>query len=363
MSDPPKTQPAAKPKSAAKPVGEGEEKRKRRSDREVLKELERAIGKSIRPVESIDWKTFGAKFERNVIVGLGLYNCGLKTLPRSFIATITTLISLKDLNISYNRLTTLQESFGNLKNLQTLYLGGNQLTTLPESFGHLKALQNLYSGENQLRTLPESFGSLRALQTLNLGGNQITMLPESFGGLISLRELYLGVNQLSTLPECVGQLKSLKILWVFNNQLTGLPESIGQLQSLKDLNLSNNQLTLDTRGKYLLVQLQSNATKVEIKQTGSSSTPIPILQSPPPRKPDTEKPLPGKLGQIHRQFTYFCESCKIWYAVDEFSKIRCPNCRKPLKLSYLCRTCKRRFIVQRPNTYYCPICKTSKLIP
>jgi len=210
---------------------------------------------------------------------------------------------------------------------------------------------------------------------------------------MSLRELYLGANQLMILPECFGQLQSLEILWLFNNQLTKLPESFGQLQSLQDLSLSNNQLAtlpkslpqlsnlvlfdirnnpLDTRSQYLLVQLQSNAKRVEIKQTSSSSTPIPILQKPPPSETDTEKPLTGEMsglysgrkkGQIHRQFTYFCESCKIWYAMDDFSKIRCPRCRNPIKLSYLCRNCKRRFIVQRPTTYYCPLCKTAKLVP
>jgi hypothetical protein len=61
---------------------------------------------------------------------------------------------------------------------------------------------------------------------------------------------------------------------------------------------------------------------------------IPILQMPPPREPDTEQPLTKKNGQIHRQFTYFCESFKIWYVMDSFLKINYPICQNPLKLAH-----------------------------
>jgi DNA-directed RNA polymerase subunit RPC12/RpoP len=63
------------------------------------------------------------------------------------------------------------------------------------------------------------------------------------------------------------------------------------------------------------------------------------------------------------KFTFFCSTCKKWYATDEFAKTNCPECQNPLKLSYLCPKCKKRFIVKEPGMYDCPICKDKKLVP
>jgi hypothetical protein len=89
----------------------------------VLAELEKLVGKSIPSITKIGWNTVGVQFEGDTIIGLGLYGCGLTTLP---------------------------ESFGNLKSLKELYLASNQLTTLPESFTQLSNLQWLDIYENPL---------------------------------------------------------------------------------------------------------------------------------------------------------------------------------------------------------------------
>ncbi|MHA1311697.1 MAG: leucine-rich repeat domain-containing protein [Candidatus Helarchaeota archaeon] len=228
----------------------------------ALQELEKIIGKSIPVVNKIEWGTVGMVLSDNKVLGLGLYECGLTTLPESF----GNLINLKELSLKVNQLTTLPKSFGNLINLKELYLYKNQLTTLPESFGSIKSLQTLDLNGNQLMTLPESFGNLKSLewlslthnelwtlprsilkltnlQTLDLGGNKLTTLPESFGDLKSLQHLELWDNQLTTLPESFVDLKSLQELWLCNNKLTTLPESFGDLKSLQYLELQHNKLT------------------------------------------------------------------------------------------------------------------------
>jgi hypothetical protein len=63
------------------------------------------------------------------------------------------------------------------------------------------------------------------------------------------------------------------------------------------------------------------------------------------------------------RFTFYCNTCKKWYAMDEFAKINCPECQNPLKLSYLCPKCKKRFIIKEPGMYDCPMCKDTKLTP
>ena len=75
------------------------------------------------------------------------------------------------------QLTTLPESFGNLKSLQNLYLYANKLTILPESFGNPQSLKELYLNRNKLMDLLDSFNSLKSLQRLDLKLNELEYLP------------------------------------------------------------------------------------------------------------------------------------------------------------------------------------------
>ena len=50
---------------------------------QVLSDLKKLIGKPIPRVKEIDRLTFGVKIENNNVVGLGLHDCGLKSIPRS----------------------------------------------------------------------------------------------------------------------------------------------------------------------------------------------------------------------------------------------------------------------------------------
>ncbi|MFX1258288.1 MAG: leucine-rich repeat domain-containing protein [Promethearchaeota archaeon] len=206
----------------------------------ALKDLVDLIGKNIPLVEKIEYNTFGVKMEADKVVGLGLNNRGLSTLPES----IGNLSSLKELDLRYNKLTTLPESIGNLSSLKELDLNHNKLTTLPESITKLESLQTLNLGWYQLTTLPESIGNLSSLKELDLSYNKLTTLPESITKLESLKELNLKENKLTTLPELIGDLKSLKELNLKENKLTTLPESIGNLKSLTYLDLSLNKLKI-----------------------------------------------------------------------------------------------------------------------
>ncbi|MHA1336379.1 MAG: leucine-rich repeat domain-containing protein [Promethearchaeota archaeon] len=193
---------------------------------DALGELESLTGKEFNPVNEIEWNTkMGFTVSNNFVTGIGLYKCGLTTLP---------------------------ESFWNLKSLQILGLGGNKFTTLPESIGKLSSLEELYLGGNQLTTLPESIGNLKSLEYLSLYNNKLTTLPESFWNLKSLQILSLGSNKFTTLPES---------FWNF----TTLPESLLNLISLKTLYFNKpDEERLDTKGKRVLSELRNKG--VEIKR-------------------------------------------------------------------------------------------------
>jgi len=185
---------------------------------DMLQEVEKQLNKEFTKVGKVEWETrMGFTAENNRITGIGLYKCGLSTLP---------------------------ESIGNLSSLQTLFLNGNQLTTLPESIGNLSSLQTLVLNGNQLTTLPESITRLTSLQSLDLSINKFTTLPESISKLESLIELVLSGNNLSTLPESIKNLKSLIVLYLDNNKLTTLPESLTKLESLQTLAISDNKLKI-----------------------------------------------------------------------------------------------------------------------
>ncbi|HEX8179047.1 MAG TPA: COR domain-containing protein [Pyrinomonadaceae bacterium] len=130
------------------------------------------------------------------------------------------------MDLSFQELTELPKSIGQLTQLQNLDLNGNQLATLPESIGQLTQLHTLDLDGNQLATLPEFIGQLTQLQQLGLSGNQLTTLPEFIGQLTQLHTLYLDRNRLARLPASLSNLKSLSRLYLHENDALNLPVEV-----------------------------------------------------------------------------------------------------------------------------------------
>ena len=107
----------------------------------VIKIFEKIIGRSIPIVGGIYSYTVGVAVKDSNVIGLGLYDCELTTLP---------------------------DSIGNLETLQILHLNDNKLTKIPKSIGNLKSLTDLQLGRNFLSALPDSFGQLESLIRLRL---------------------------------------------------------------------------------------------------------------------------------------------------------------------------------------------------
>ena len=227
---------------------------------------------------NVDETSFGIQILNGHVVGLGLFDCGLVSLPNSFRnlkslkklslrcnplssfpEEISTLASLEELDLSLTGLMKIPPSIRNLKSLKILHLENNILSTLPEDFGDLKSLEILFLDNNPIQDLPNRFCLLNNLEKLYMEAPHfffrasINELPKYFGNLRSLIILDISSHELKTLPESFGYLRSLKILHLYNNKLKYLPDSFGNLINLEILDLESNKLkTLsDTLGDLI----------------------------------------------------------------------------------------------------------------
>lgn len=122
-----------------------------------------------------------------------------------------------------------------------LNLSHRRLTTLPEE-SLVEGLRTLNLSFNNLTEISETIGNLTSLEVLNLDYNHLTTLPETIGNLTSLRLLRLMANEISTLPETIGNLVSLQRLDIRCNRLTILPLSLLELPNLSEVDLEQNPI-------------------------------------------------------------------------------------------------------------------------
>jgi Leucine-rich repeat (LRR) protein len=118
------------------------------------------------------------------------------------------------------------------------------------------ALRQLDLSYNQLAVIPESFGhSLTLLEQLNLSNNQLCSVPDSLSLLLHLTELNLSHNQLTQLPESMGQLTKLQQLNLSANLLVSLPDTLTDLAKL-------SRDPFEGRGQTIQIQLSFNPLSI-----------------------------------------------------------------------------------------------------
>lgn len=243
--------------------------------------LLKANGVDSIPVESVSGR------EGDRIVHLKVPGMGLKKIP----AEIGSLTELKSLDLSYNKISSLPDTFSHMTNLVILLLNDNGLTDLPGSIMNCKPRGGLTLGHNPLCNLTPnqldwatSFDSqfkennrndcserypldtlaVRALLdannmveekiakvslsrngrivSLNLASRNIGIVPPEIGNMDSLEELDCTNNHLKSLPGGFGKLAGLKKLLLGRNELTDLPDSMVYLARLSYLTLEKNRL-------------------------------------------------------------------------------------------------------------------------
>ncbi|XP_068608907.1 E3 ubiquitin-protein ligase LRSAM1 [Brachionichthys hirsutus] len=143
---------------------------------------------------------------------LDISGCELSEVPSSAFY-ICKVLQKKVLILHNNELRSLVPrgcDITTLATLKVLDLHENKLSCLPEDIGKLESLKILNVEKNRLKALPDSIGTLRLLQTLNLKGNCLSELPSSVGSLSSLRTLDLSDNNIVQLPKTLAYIRTLE---------------------------------------------------------------------------------------------------------------------------------------------------------
>ncbi|XP_036157633.1 leucine-rich repeat and calponin homology domain-containing protein 1 isoform X2 [Myotis myotis] len=171
-------------------------------------------------------------------------------------------VSLEILNLYHNCIRVIPEAIVNLQMLTYLNLSRNQLSTLPACLCGLP-LKVLIASNNKLGSLPEEIGQLKQLMELDVSCNEITALPQQIGQLKSLRELNVRRNYLKVLPQELVDLPLVKFDFSCNKVLV-IPICFREMKQLQVLLLENNPLQsppaqICTKGKvhifkYLSIQ-------------------------------------------------------------------------------------------------------------
>ena len=159
------------------------------------------------------------------LTALHLAGCEMTQLPTGLWRLVG---SLRSLDLSMNRLSSLPPQASSLTRLTYLDLSSNQLRVLPLHLcTHLSALRRLSLRSNQFVQLPEGVDQLCCLEHLDMSVNRLQHLPDSLSALTTLTCLIIACNpMLGQLPPCFRSLTSLRQL---DARCTGLTEALRQL--------------------------------------------------------------------------------------------------------------------------------------
>lgn len=177
---------------------------------------------------------------------------------RSFsVTTQYVLNTVKVMDLSYNSLDSLTFGKNTLKSLEELLLQGNNLATMDHQiFQRLPNIKNLQLQQNNLEICSSgqdhqehtdcvSFTSIPQLNFLNLSQNNLRTLPANAFADTPLTSLDLCQNPGLDMDECSlwGLENSLVHLHLRENNISQLRTDLSLLRSLKHVDLSTNQLT------------------------------------------------------------------------------------------------------------------------
>jgi len=231
--------------------------------------------------------------------------------------------------------------------IQELHVMGNGISTIPYHISTLKTLKVLNLACNNLTEISVEIGSLYNLTELYLEGNKISVIPPQIGNLSKLRKFNLGQNNVSRIPKEISQCQDLEMLMIDFNPIGSLPQAIGQLKNLQYLSILNTKspfiIPYPTKDCKNLVEIIHDKVQVfhvpsELRRANSSSKLVDYFEF---------------LQTVHINSMSF-ERKRHWQADEK--ALSCTGCNStfsPLKRRHHCRFDGR---------LYCARCCNSKAI-
>jgi leucine-rich repeat protein SHOC2 len=137
--------------------------------------------------------------------------------------TLGDLQALEHFEIKMNSIKSLPDSFVSMVNLRKLVFTKNRLNALPDGISNLKSLTHLEVTSNELRILPTTICDCEALEVLILNDNHLLRLPANLGRLPHLKKLDVSSNHLKQISHTLGFCETLEALLVLENPLEDPP--------------------------------------------------------------------------------------------------------------------------------------------
>ncbi|RDY00858.1 Protein phosphatase 1 regulatory subunit 7, partial [Mucuna pruriens] len=151
--------------------------------------------------------------------------------------------SLTELDLTANRLSTLDPRIGNLSHLKKLSLRQNLITDAGvhplSSWNALSSLEELVLRDNQLRNIPD-VSIFQKLLVFDVSYNAISSLHGVSRVSTTLKELYVSKNEVPKIEE-IDHFHQLQLLELGSNKLRVM-ENLQNLTNLQELWLGRNRI-------------------------------------------------------------------------------------------------------------------------
>ncbi|XP_076321952.1 leucine-rich repeat-containing protein 40-like [Tachypleus tridentatus] len=172
---------------------------------------------------------------------LDLSSKDLKNIPEELVKKAATE-EVTSINLGKNALTDISPCLDILASkVSELNLSFNKFSSLPQIIGNFSKLVYLDLRNNQLGDLPLGLSKLSTLRELNLCNNRFEEIPTVVFTFSKLEILFASDNKITFINVSgLAKLSVLTTLDLRNNNITNVPPELGNLRQLRSLLLEGN---------------------------------------------------------------------------------------------------------------------------